>query len=64
MTQPLPSIDGLDFEALTTLRLQIDARLNTIRGEFIERASALGLSVVNGDGKKRKRRASTQKEHD
>jgi hypothetical protein len=64
MTQPLPPIEDLDFEALMTLRRQIDTRLDTIRGEFIERAGALGLSVVNGEGKKRKRRASVQKEHD
>lgn len=58
-------ISDLDAEGLLALRTKIDGRLTEIKAEFVEKAAALGLSVVDGNGKKgRKRRSNAHKESD
>lgn len=65
MTAPdLPDVAHLGSEELLALRNAIDARLAEIRAEFIEQATALGLAVVDGNAKKRKRRSSAGKEQE
>ena len=59
MTRPLPSIEGLDHPELTQLRDQIEARLAEIRAQFIAQANTLGLSIADGTGTKRRRRAKS-----
>ena len=64
-TNNLPSIEELGFEALMQLREQIDARLESLRSEFMSQAAAMGIACsVDGAGKKRKRRAGAPKEID
>lgn len=60
----LPAIESLGFEELMALRTAIDTRLDQIRANFIDQAAALGLAVVVGNGKKRKRRPNAHKDTD
>jgi len=53
-TNDLPEIAELTAEQLIELRNRIDQRLETVRADFIDQATALGLVVTNG--KKRGRR--------
>lgn len=58
------SLEQMSTDQLMGLRQRIDERLETVRATFIDQAATLGLVVTNGDGKKRKRRASAHKETD
>lgn len=59
----LPDISHFGHAELLALRTAVDQRLDRIRADFIEKAAALGLAVVDGNCKKaRKRRSSASKE--
>ena len=58
-----PDISTLTASDLLALKLAIEERLAAIRQRHIEEGATLGLNLVNGDGKKqRRRRANTLKE--
>jgi hypothetical protein len=63
-TGNIPSIEGLDFQALMQLREQIDARLDQIRSEFMAQATVMGLACSVDGPKKRGRRRTSQKDPD
>jgi hypothetical protein len=63
-TASIPEIADLNDEQLLTLRTAIDLKLDEIRADYIQRCAALGLTCSNGEGKKRKPRASAKHTRD
>jgi len=57
MTTPdLPNISDLDSKQLLALREVVNVRLEEMRSTLVEQAQRLGLTVTNGEKKRRGRR--------
>lgn len=65
MTATAPDVSQLDAEQLLALRTAVDARLAEVRADFMQKAEALGLAIVESESKKtRKRRSTARKENE
>ena len=55
-------ISALSANELLTLKTAVEEALEAIRQRHIEEGAALGLNLVNGDGKKGRKSRSTKEQ--
>ncbi len=61
-TDIIAALENCDYARLAEIRKALDARTDTIKGELMAQAKAMGLACHDGNGKPRKPRAT--KQHD